>query len=113
VRHGHIWIECHSDRATAPLASGSSPRALDKDATDEMCGDPEEMRAILPPHMSLIDQLQVGVVNECRGLERVARPLPAKVMVSETAKFTIHCVKQLVSRVPIPIAPGHEQTGDV
>ena len=53
-------------------------------------GDAEEVRAALPLHIALFDELKVGVVHERRRLERVARSFPAQMMVSEPAELAVN-----------------------
>jgi hypothetical protein len=54
-----------------------------------MSGNAEEMRAALPLHLALVDELEVGVVRERRCLECVTGPFPAQMMVSEPAELAV------------------------
>jgi hypothetical protein len=51
---------------------------VDEDATHHLGRDAQEMGAVLPDDALLIDEAQVGLVNERGGLERVPRLLPAQ-----------------------------------
>jgi len=48
-------------------------------------GDAEEMCAILPADLILIDQAEVGFVHQCGALERMVATLAAQVAGSEIA----------------------------
>jgi hypothetical protein len=52
-----------------------SAGVIHEDATHDVRGDTEEMRAILPILASLVNELQVRLVDQRRGLKRVIRTL--------------------------------------
>jgi hypothetical protein len=54
-------------------------------------------------HSALIDQSQIGFVDQGRGLERVAAPLFAHVMTGYPMEFGFD--EELVERIPVPGAP--------
>ena len=49
------------------------------DAPHQLCGDAEEVRAILPVNRPLPNELEIGLVHERRGLQRVIAPLAREV----------------------------------
>ena len=57
----------------------------------------------------LIDQPQVGFVDQSRGLQGVVAALPAEIPGGQPAEFAIHERYQFVERALITPAPGHEQ----
>jgi hypothetical protein len=55
------------------LGSGSIPGVVDQDPAHHRRGDGEEVLAVLPSDLILVDQPQVSLVHQGRGLERVVR----------------------------------------
>ena len=78
-----------------------------------MCGDGEELRAVLPVNPPLIDELQIGLVDQGGGWERVIRPLPLQVAPRQAAQFRVDGVDQTAPRRLVTLAPGDEEPGDV
>ena len=67
VRHvGHDERIIKRDRAlaVAAFASGVRARVIDQNAPHRLRGDAEKVRAILPAHVALIDQLDERFVDE-------------------------------------------------
>jgi len=54
---------------------------LDEDLAHEPCGDAEEVGLILPAHLGLIHQPQVRLMNQSRGLHRVAKAFSTHIAV--------------------------------
>ena len=71
------------------------------------------MRAILPLDAPDVDESQVRLVGERRGLESVARTLAAHVTAGQPAQFGIDERREPIERAFIPLAPGQEQVGDL
>jgi len=61
------------------------PCVVNQNSPHELGGNGKEMGAILPAHALVIDEPQVGFVNQSRGLQGVAGALPAHVTPSQTA----------------------------
>ena len=78
-----------------------------------MGGNTEEMRAALPLHLALVDELEVGVVHERRCLKCVTGPFTAQMMVSKPAELAVDGINQAVSRLLIPLTPRGKQLRDV
>ena len=70
------------------------------------------MCPVLPVHVSLVYELQVGLVNQSRGLHRVAGPLAPHVVMGQAVQLVIDQGHQLVERCLIAIAPINEQLRD-
>jgi hypothetical protein len=114
LRRRQLWIERHSHCVMPSALSSCSPACvLHQNATYQMGGNAEEMRAALPLHIALVDELKVGVVHERRCLECVTRPFPAQMMVSEAAELDVHGVNQVVPRLLISPTPCDKQLRDV
>src|SRR6266545_1227956 len=67
----------------------------------------------LPDRLRIIDQPQIGFVENGGGLQGVAGALPAHVMVREPVQFGLHQREQLLQRFVVSAAPVAEQLGDL
>jgi hypothetical protein len=65
------------------------PRVVDEDPPHQLRGDREEMRPVLPLHVTLIDQLQIRLVHKRRGLQRVVRALAPEVPPGQRLQFGV------------------------
>jgi hypothetical protein len=74
-----------------------------------LSGDPEEMRATLPVHFILIDEPEIGFVDQCCRLKCVICALAAKIMGCQAAEFAIDYWHKLIERRRIAVAPIIEQ----
>lgn len=68
-----------------------------------------EVGPVLPTHSFMIDQSKIGLIDQGRGLERVAESLAAHVIASQPSHFFVNQRNQLVERSPIPLAPLDEE----
>jgi hypothetical protein len=100
-------------RAAATLCIRVTPRVIDQNAPHDLRGDREKVRTIGPVDVPLIDQANVGFVDEGGGLECVTSSLPAHVAAREAMQFFIDQRVQLVECRLIPVAPLSEQLGDL
>jgi hypothetical protein len=71
--------------------------------------DREEVCAVLPFEVLLVDEAQVSFVDERRRLQGVARGLPAQVAPGDAAQFVVDHRQQLVECALITLTPSHEQ----
>ena len=85
------------------------PGVVHQDSSHQLSGHTEELRAILPARVVLINQFEIGLVDECRGLERVIGPLVTQVAGGDAAQFPIHDRDQIRERTPVATAPSEEQ----
>jgi hypothetical protein len=63
------------------------------------------MRAILKPRLTDVDELQVGVMDQRRGVERPVRFTAPQTLMGEAPQLVIHQRHQAVERLFIPFAP--------
>jgi hypothetical protein len=49
-----------------------------QDASHHLSGDSEEVRPILPAYLVLVDESEVNLAHQGRGLEGMSRPFPAE-----------------------------------
>ena len=60
------------------------PGPVNQDTPHDLRGNAKEVRTILPVNIPLIDELQIGLVNECSRLQRMAFALVIHVAMSQT-----------------------------
>ena len=72
---------------------------VDDDAADRAGRDGEEMCPILPGHARLIDELQVGLVNQSRGVQGELGGLGTALSVSDRAQLVVYEGQQAVERM--------------
>ena len=70
---------------------------VDQDATHHLCGDAEEVCAILPGRPLLTEQPQIRFMDKCRGLQGVVGALSSKIRASPPPKLTIDEWHQLIT----------------
>ena len=100
-------------RAATALCVRVSSGVIDQDASHDLRRDREEVRAIGPLHVFLIDETNVSFVYERGGLKSVAFSLPAHVAAGEPVQFVVDQRIQLVESGLVPIAPFGEQFSDL
>jgi hypothetical protein len=87
-------------------------RVVNQYAAHEFGGDGEKVCAILEVYLTLINEPQVGLVNERAGLQGVSltvATLAAHVAVGQAMQFVINDPDQLIVSRTIAIAPVQEQ----
>src|SRR5688572_22175997 len=73
----------------------------------------EEVRAILPIHLALIDESHVRLVNERGRLQAVVAPLPVHLTCGNAPQLAIHNRQQTIERGAIAVPPLSKQGGDI
>src|SRR5713101_5373706 len=86
---------------------------VNHDAPHQLRGRRDKVGPALPDRLRIINQPQVGFVENGGGLQSVAGALPAHVVVSEPVQFRLHQRKQLLQRSLVSAAPLAEQLGDL
>src|SRR5439155_9000241 len=86
---------------------------VNHDAPHQLSGRRDKVGSALPDRLHIIDQPQVGFVENGGGLQRVASALPAHVMMREPVQFGLHQREQLLHRSLICTTPVAEQLGDL
>src|ERR1700690_44878 len=71
---------------------------VDQYPAHELRGNPEEMTAVLPL-LLLIDQLQIGLVDQGGGLQSMVRTLMPQISSSHAAQFLVKQRDQLIGGV--------------
>src|SRR5213592_833105 len=86
---------------------------VNHDAPHQLRGRCDKVAPALPDRLRIIDQPQIGFVENGGGLQGVAGALPAHVMVGEPMQFGLHQREQLLQRSLVSAAPVAEQLGDL
>jgi hypothetical protein len=82
--------------SASALAGHAIASVVEEDAAHDLCRYSKKVRTILPPRTCLAYQPQVGLVDQCRGLERVPRPLTPHVPVRDLAQFPLDKRQQIL-----------------
>jgi hypothetical protein len=85
---------------------------INHDVPHHLRGRRDKVGPALPHRRGVIDQPEVGFVENRGRLQRVAGSLPAHVMVGEPVQFRMHQREQLSQRSLVSAAPLAEQLGD-
>src|SRR5688572_15879589 len=64
-------------------------RVVNQDAAHHLRSHAEEMCAVLPGHLSLINQTQVSLMDQGRGLQCVIGAFASEIITCQTAEFAI------------------------
>src|SRR6266566_9160514 len=86
---------------------------VNHDAPHQLRGCRDKVAPALPDRLRIIDEPQVGFVENGGGLQGVAGAFPAHVMVRESVQFGLHQREQLLQRSLVSAAPVVEQLGDL
>src|SRR5438874_911206 len=76
-----------------------------------LSGKSKEMGPILQIGLLAINQVQVGLIDQGRTLESVARVLTQQVPMCQTTELTVNMSKQLLLRRLVSVPPSHQQLG--
>ena len=98
--------------AAAAFVAQLAPRVIDEDAAHHLRGDGEEVAAILPVDVALIEQLQVGLVDDGGGLQPVVPPLARELARGQRIELVVDERDQTVERVTAAVTPRVQHLGD-
>jgi hypothetical protein len=79
---------------------------VDEDAAHDLRGDGEELRAVLPGDVLPVNQPQVSLVDERRGLQGLGVALVLEVRGGQPPQLVVDQFEQLRGRLPIARAHG-------
>src|SRR6266576_6066359 len=85
---------------------------INHDVPHHLRGRRDKVGPALPDRLGVINQSQVGFVENGGRLQRVAGALPTHVMVGESVQLRMHQREQLPQRSLVSAAPLAEQLGD-
>ena len=86
---------------------------VDQHPSHQLGRDGEELRAVLPVGVLLIHELEVGLVDERRGLQRVLGPLSPEMRVRDPVQFLVDERHQVIEGIAIALVPGEQEGGYV
>ncbi len=77
-------------QVAAALRLASLARELDQDVAHQLRRNAEEMGAVLPSNILPIDQSQISLVDQCRGLQGVVAAFARHPAFSQPVQFAIN-----------------------
>lgn len=105
-------IDVHAIARAPSLPSLSPASVIDEDLAHGVCRDRKEVIAILPIHLCLVNQFQVGLVDEGAGIEGNARPPPPELAAGDTAQLGGEQFNEPVEGACLAFAMGDEESRD-
>ena len=93
------------------LAAAPGASAIHQDVPHDLGGEAEELRPVLPLHVGLVHELQVGLVYEGVRLQGVARTLPAEVRGRPPVEVGVDETHQAIPGGFVAAAPGLQEIG--
>jgi hypothetical protein len=98
---------------SAPLLIATSASDIDENPPHDAGRHRKEMRAILPLHVTDIDELQVRLVDQSGCLKGVASTFMPHVAPGDAAKLGMDHGNELLERGFITLSPGDKQVCDL
>src|SRR6266487_6041163 len=86
---------------------------VNHDAPHQLRGGRDKVAPTLPDRLRIIDQPQIGFVENGGGLQGVAGAFPAHIIMCEPVQFGLYQREQLLQRSLVSAAPVAEQLGDL
>ena len=112
---GRNLIQIDSGRVLGPHGSappfrcGACARGVNEDASHDLRGQSEEMRAILPVDVVGVDQTEIGLMDERRALQRQARAFVPHVPPGLDSQLRVDQRRELLERPLVSLAPCLQQ----
>ena len=100
------------ERAAALLVF-LGPGEVHEDTAHHSGGHSKEVRAILPLDPADINQAEIGLVHECRGLEHVTGALTCHVALGNPPELVVHERQQFLHRLFASTPPLEEERRQV
>jgi hypothetical protein len=85
-----VVVEADAGAIATALGGLVGAGVVDQDAANDARGQGEKVKPVLPVAVALIDQADIGLVNDRRRLQGVIAPLPAHVMGGEPAHVVVY-----------------------
>jgi hypothetical protein len=96
-------VEFDSLSVAASFFRQMSPGVIDEYAAHCLGTDGEEVRSPLPVHAFLVDELEIGLVNQGRGLKGMVVSLPPEITRGELSELIVYGTPKPLRRVAIPV----------
>ena len=71
------------------------------------------MRPVLPLHLAKLDELQVGFVHQCRGVQSVVSTFTAKPVMRQFPKLIVEHRQESFERLLITFLPAQQHLGNI
>ena len=113
---GHIHalvavVQGDADDPPTPFVGLAAAGVVHQDLAHGASGDGEEVGPVCGAYARAAGQLEIGLVDEARGLKGVAPPLPAELPVREAAEIVVDQWDQPVQGVLVAAHRGFEKPG--
>src|SRR5919201_403539 len=99
------FIQRHLLRPRAALLRAVGARVLHEDAAHQPRRYREEVRAVLPFHLTSVHEPYIRLVHERGRLQRVSRALMSHVPTGDAAELSVNQRDQLLEGRLVPVAP--------
>ena len=96
--HEKCCIQRHLDVTSASFLCGTGSSVIHQDATHGSGCNRAKMCRVLPLDLTLIDQSQKGLMDQCGGLQAVIAPLAAQMAIGHLTQLAINLFGQLRRR---------------
>ena len=96
VESHQLILKRDAGPSTPSLLAVMSAGMVNKNPSQRLRGYGEEMGAVVPLNPRLIDEFQIGFINQSRSLERVVGPLLTHEAPSEGAQFIVDAGQELI-----------------
>ena len=115
VRPRHLlrFINRDAREPVASLDRVMAPSVIDEDPAHDLRCHAEKVCPIPPIHVPLVNEPQIHLVNQGRGLERVAGSLTPKMPRRHPTQLRVDQRQQLIERTLVASAPVTEQRRDI
>ena len=118
IKQVHVWrmanhgvILDHDARPlTGTFRHQPAPGVIDQNPAHQLRCKREKLRTVRPVGLPLIDEPEVGLVHERRGLQDVPRALAAKPTSRLSPQLVVQKLQHLISGSQISLAPGPQQS---
>jgi hypothetical protein len=101
--HGRLVVDTHSG---APLCRGARASRFHQNPSHDSRRHGKQVVPVLPVNRLGISEAHICLVNERRGLERMAAALATHVVMRETSQFVVDERRQPLERGFVPATPG-------
>jgi len=105
--------ERHALQCASSLVRDPGARVINQDAAHGLCGDGQEMGAVLIGNRLAADQAEIELVDDGVGFKGVVGTFPPKQTGCQLPQLGMDDGEQLVTRVGITISPLGQPLGDL
>ncbi len=107
------FVQCGLVHAATVLLISARTGEVNQNTAHELGRKGEEMGTVLPPHLTRVDEPQIGFVDQCRRLQCMAGPLAGHVVAREAVEVVVNQRCQRSKCLRISLAPSQKELRDV